>query len=99
MQRTEADLLQIADPESDGYTLTRKDKAWKMLSLKVPYVTVYNLLAAFKDTAHCNGTHQIRGQAHTMEEENTTPFAETVAMGSSLGAHNCRRMGERYSHR
>ena len=64
LERVDSDLLAIADPETDGYTLTRKDRAWKMLSLGVPDVTVYNLLAAFKDKAQATGHTRFAGK-HT----------------------------------
>ena len=70
LERVDSDLLAIADPETDGYTLTRKDRAWKMLSLGVPDVTVYNLLAAFKDKAQATGHTRFAGK-HTQWKRKT----------------------------
>ena len=42
--------LQIAEPENDDFTLTRKQRASALLNEKVPPQTVYNLLCAFKDS-------------------------------------------------
>ena len=74
LERVDSDLLAIADPETDGYTLTKKrqglEVTWKMLSLGVPDVTVYNLLAAFKDKAQATGHTRFAGK-HTQWKRKT----------------------------
>jgi ribonuclease HI len=57
--------LELAQPEEHEYTLTRRDRAQKMLSRKVPAVTVYNMMCAYKDkVADVPGISQVVGK-HT----------------------------------
>jgi hypothetical protein len=57
--------LDIAKPDETGYALTRRARAQQMLSKKVPAVTVYNMLCAYKDkVSDVPGTTQVVGK-HT----------------------------------
>lgn len=54
--------IELADPKTDMYTLTRRNRAMKMLSLKTPAVTVYNSLCA----QHKDKVEEVTGRSRTV---------------------------------